>query len=179
MPVQSCWPSVRLVEVEGPWRAELPRADDPHTSSGESTCMAGIQFSPDPSHRVGCAGTWALQRCTPSAAKFRESVGLGARLGRSLGRSGLLRLRGVFVTQGLWLQLLFPLTSGCTWRLQVIGFQWVQLQAEFSLPSHRAKAKVLRSLYIRRPSGPGLALTRGSDELQLCLSHQLRCDLSV
>lgn len=63
--------------------------------------------------------------------------------------------------------------------LQVIGFQWVQLQAEFSLPSHRAKAKVLRSLYIRRPSGPGLALTRGSDELQLCLSHQLRCDLSV
>ena len=60
--------------------------------------MAGIQFSPDPSHRVGCAGTWALQRCTPSAAKFGESVGLGARLGRSLGRSGLLRLRGVLVT---------------------------------------------------------------------------------
>lgn len=65
----------------------------------------------------------------------------------------------MFVPQGLWLQLLSPLTSGCTWRLQVVGFQWVQLQAEFSLPSHRVKAKVLRSLYIRRPSGPGLALT--------------------
>lgn len=98
MPVQSCQPSVRLVEVEGPWRAELPGAGDPHTSSGGSTCVAGIQFSPDPSHRVGCAGTWAPQRCTPSADESGESVGLGARLGRSSGRSGLLRLWGVSVT---------------------------------------------------------------------------------
>lgn len=141
MPVQSCWPSVRLVEVEGPWRAELPRADDPHTSSGESTCMAGIQFSPDPSHRVGCAGTWALQRCTPSAAKFRESVGLGARLGRSLGRSGLLRLRGVFVTQGLWLQLLSPLTSGCTWRLAGHWFSVGTASGRVFPPQSQSKGK--------------------------------------
>ena len=129
MPVQSCWPSVRLVEVEGPWRAELPRADDPHTSSGESTCMAGIQFSPDPSHRVGCAGTWALQRCTPSAAKLRESVGLGARLGRSLGRSGLLRLRGVFVTS--------PYTQ-CLSR-RVCGFS----SSPHSLPAARGGCRSL------------------------------------
>lgn len=138
----------------GALACRAPGAGDPHTSSDGSICMAGMQFSPDPSCRVGCAGTWAPQRHTSSADESGESVGLGAQLGRSSGRSGPLRLWGVsshipthsvFVLKGLWLQLLSPLISSCAWRLQVIGFQWVQLQAEFSLASHRAKAKALRS----------------------------------
>lgn len=82
----------------GALACRAPGAGDPHTSSDGSTCVAGIQFSPDHSRRVGCAGTWAPQRHTSSADKSGESIGLGAQLGRSSGRSGPLQLWGVSVT---------------------------------------------------------------------------------